>query len=152
MANVKVEGLDELIKDMERLGAEASATFEKMLEAGADETVDAWKRAIEKHGHMDTGELYNKVKWQKSKQSKGSLTAEIYPGGTSSKTTAPTKSGKKTYTRRKKVRQAEKAFVLHYGTKSKPGSYFIDDAVEDANQKIPDKLKEIWDQYIKGGK
>ena len=67
MSSFKVEGLDELIEDIECMGAGLDPVFDEMLDAGADEIVKAWEAAIVKHKHVITGQMPESVKSSKKK-------------------------------------------------------------------------------------
>jgi hypothetical protein len=108
--------------------------------------VDEWKKGIEseehkiiakdgkgfqtKRGYIDTGDMLASVA-RADKSPKG--TAEIYPQGTDSKG----------------VRNAEKAFILHYGTSSVQGSRFVDDIEDKAAPEIYVAMGNVMDEYIK---
>ena len=153
MGRCRVEGLDELIEEMEQMGNQAMPVFKEMLEIGAEEIKEAWKRSAEKNKLKDTGEMIAAIDWDRHSWKKSNeLQTDIYPRGYAKTTSAKTAAGRKVYTRTNKVRHATKAFVLHYGTKRKPATYWVDDAVEDANPKVVEKLYRRWGEYIKGGK
>jgi len=135
MARVTFEGLDELITDMERMGEQAGEVFEEMLDAGALEVVDAWKKSAEKHGHIDTGEMRKNTRHTKIGTKGGSKIAHIYPRGKD-------KNG---------VRHASKAFYRHYGTTRKKATYWIDTAEKEAAKTAPGKVFAIWSDYIRRG-
>ena len=52
---------------------------------------------------------------------------------------------------RKGVRNAEKAFLLHYGTSKIHGSHWVDEADQDAGPMVQDVFEKIWDRHLKGG-
>lgn len=136
MANLKWSGLDETYREMQLAGQQAGETAQRMIEAGAQECVKAWKDAISMHGHAPpgksrraTGDLLNAV-GVKYKNKGGVRTAEIYPLGKD-------RHGK---------RLAEIAFVLHYGTSKTSGDHFVDDAQDMAEISATAVMKEIWEQ------
>ncbi|NLW24754.1 MAG: hypothetical protein GXY91_05875, partial [Clostridia bacterium] len=49
---------------------------------------------------------------------------------------------------RKGVRNAEKAFVLHYGTSKLPASHWVDDADEMAGPMVEERLTKMFDEWL----
>lgn len=129
MARIETAGLDSLMNNLRRFSLDVSEdlTFE-MLEAGAKVTVEDWKQGIEAHGHVDTGRMKKSVKASK----KGKNAREIYPRGKD----------------RKGVRNAEKAFILHYGNSNKQGDRFIDDIEDKAYSDSLDAMEEVYNDYL----
>lgn len=129
MARIETAGLDSLMNNLRRFSLDVSEdlTFE-MLEAGAKVTVEDWKQGIEAHGHVDTGRMKKSVKASK----KGKNAREIYPRGKD----------------RKGVRNAEKAFILHYGKSNKAGDRFIDDIEDKAYSDSLDAMEEVYNDYL----
>ncbi len=138
MPSFKVEGLDELIEDIERMEAGLEPVFEEMLDIGAEEVVNAWKEAITEHGHIDTGQMLAKVKSAKRKVSGGSdkRYAVIYPRGKD----------------KRGIRHASKAFMRHYGTSKKAGTHFVDTAEEKGSKAAFEKVSKRWESFITEGK
>ena len=135
MAKCQIEGLDELIDDMARLWDQAEEVFEEMLDLGAEEVKEAWKETAEKHGHKETGEMIKAIDYTKRPGSPGGLkVAHIYPQGKDNRG----------------IRLAAKAFWRHYGTRQKPGTYWVDTADENAANRVPTVLWERWRRYLKG--
>lgn len=135
MARVTFEGLDELIAELEQMGEQSGAVFEKMLDEGAKEVVKSWKKAAEKHGHIDTGDMRDKTRHTKLGTKGGSKIAHIYPRGKD----------------KRGVRHASKAFYRHYGTSQKKATYWIDTAENEAVKTAPEKVFAIWRDYIRRG-
>ena len=75
MSQFKVEGFDELIDDIERMGAGLDPVFEEMLDAGAKEIVKAWKVSVIKHKHIDTGQMLRNI--ESSKEESGEAVSEL---------------------------------------------------------------------------
>ena len=135
MARFDTSGLDDVLADMKRLGELEGETADKMLMAGAEQVKKAWKSSAEKHRHRDTGDMIESIGYpRKPKTVYGVRAIDIYPQGKD----------------RKGVRNAEKAFILHYGTKKKPGSHWVDDADEMAAPLVTQAMTEIWDEHLKG--
>ncbi len=135
MARFNTSGLDELMADMKRMGEMTGETAEKMLMAGAEEVKKAWKASAEKHGHRDTGDMINSIGYPKKVKTVSEIkSVDIYPQGKD----------------RKGVRNAEKAFILHYGTSRIPGSGWVDDADQLSAEPVQKAMTEIWDEHLKG--
>lgn len=135
MAYLKWEGLDEVYREMQRAGETTGETAQRMLEAGSQECVKAWKTAIGMYGHARgeskraTGAMQDSV-GVKFVTKQGKRCAEIYPLGKDSKG----------------VRNAEKAFILHYGRSNMKGDHFVDEADRIAEENAVPVMQEIWDQ------
>lgn len=135
MAQCIIQGLDELIDDMERKWEKAEEVFDEMLEIGAEECKKAWKQSAERHGHKETGEMIAHIDWSK-KPIRGSnlKSAHIYPQGKD----------------KRGIRYAAKAFWRHYGTGRKAGTFWVDTADEIAAKEIPPKLWARWNKHLQG--
>ena len=129
MATLNWQGLDELYDEISRAGEQAGEVAQQMIQAGANEVVKAWKTAISQHGHVKTGDMQKSVGF-KIKQKNGMRFAEIYPQGKD----------------RHGVRNAEKAFILHYGRSNLRGSRFVDEAERIAEAEAIPVMQEIWDK------
>ena len=108
MATLNWQGLDELYAEMSRAGERAGEIAQQMIRARANEVLNAWKIAIGMHGHVKTGDMMKSVDF-KTKRQNGMRVAEIYPMGED----------------RHGVRNAEKAFILHYGRSNLRGSHIV---------------------------
>lgn len=127
MARFEAEGLDELIADFQQHKDLLDIVAPEMIRAGADVIADAWRDAITKHGLIDTGEMIKAV------QATCIVTADtkkaiVYPTGKDSKG----------------VRNAEKAFVNHYGASNKDATHFVDDAETQAEEPAVDAMAGVW--------
>ena len=127
MAFVSCSGLNDFIHNLESLGESTEDIVHDMLEAGGEVAVSEWKEGIERHGHVDTGAMRDAVK---NTVSDKNSSAEIYPKGKD----------------KKGVRNAEKAFIIHYG-KNGDGDRFVDDIEEKAKPKIHEAMEEIMNEY-----
>lgn len=133
MATFNVTGLQSVIKDLERLGDGAKEVGERMLRAGADVVAWEWQKAIKSAGHIDTGSMLLNTKPDKSiKTSGGVMEITVYPRGSDATGT----------------RNAEKAFIAHYGRTRQRGSGFVDLAVSNAQAPAWSAMESIWDQFI----
>lgn len=131
MARFDTTGLDALIDEMRAEGELSSSVADDMLMAGADEVAKAWKRAAEEHGLRDTGDMINSIGYPRTPKNVGDIrTIDIYPQGVD----------------RKGVRNAEKAFILHYGTSKRPGTHWVDDADRYSGETVVPAMQKIWNE------
>lgn len=130
MASIDTVGLDELVNQMRRLGQNVEPVENEMLDAGADIIRDQWKATATQYGHVDTGAMVDSV--VPVNGNARALYRDIYPQGTDAKG----------------VRNAEKAFILHYGKHNMPGTYWVDDAEDKAGPEAIAACQEIWDRFL----
>lgn len=139
MAKFAVNGIDELAAELMEMGQlDNWELVSDMLEAGAEVVADEWKKGIKsavKANGRSTGDMERSVAPAKGIKTTGGVSVkEIYPQGKDSKG----------------VRNAEKAFILHYG-KSKanqPPTRFVD-AVEDAAEdKAVSAMEDVFNNYL----
>ena len=133
MAGIDTAGLDEMIREMQRLGQAEGPVADEMLDTAAGIIRDRWKESAAEHGHVDTGEMIDSVNFAATGSAR-MLTRDIYPQGTDSKG----------------VRNATKAYILHYGKHNMPGSYWVDEAEMKAGPEAIAACQEIWDRFLSG--
>ena len=137
MARFDMSGLDPIVDEMRRLGEETGAAAEAMIQAGAEAVKLAWQRAAEEKGLRDTGDMINSLgSPRKPKYIGDALAQDIYPQGRD----------------HKGVRNAEKAFILHYGTSKRPGTRWVDDADAYCEGTVVPAMEEIWNDFISPGR
>lgn len=137
MARFDTSGIDDLIKEIDRLGDAGKEVGDEMLLAGAEEVKLSWQISAGMHGHKDTGDMVGSIGFPlKPKDVGGIRYIDIYPQGKD----------------RKGVRNAEKAFILHYGSSSIPSSHWVDDADEEAGPRVQDAMEKVYDKFLNGGK
>ena len=136
MAGFDTSGLDGLISEMQRLGEDTGPVAVAMVNAAVEEIRDAWKASAEKHGLRDTGDMINSIGFPQPVQKlANSVFRDVYPLGKD----------------RKGVRNAEKAFVLHYGSSRIKPTYWVDDSEEACAPKVQERLEGIWGTYLETG-
>lgn len=134
MARFSTTGLDELIADMRRLGEESGQLADEMLAAMAAEVQAAWKEAAEEAGLRATGDMINSIGFKRKPQTVNeSKFIDVYPLGKDSKG----------------VRNAEKAFIQHYGTSRISSTYFVDRADDLSGPTVQHVAEAKWDEYLK---
>lgn len=133
------EGLDDVIDQMGRMGMLAAPVADEMLVAGAGEMKKAWVNAINRFNHVDTGQMRRSVGFGRKPESNLSARSlDVYPRGKD----------------KKGVRNAEKAFVLHYGrsgSKPIPASHFVDVAETEGEPKAAAAMEARWDRFVEKG-
>lgn len=136
MARLEMSGLDELMDQMDRMKENTGPVARAMIMAGAREMKEAMKAAAEEHGHRDTGDMIESIGYAKEPTNLGeALAIDIYPQGKD----------------RRGKRNAEKAFILHYGTSKITGSHWVDDAESDGEDMAVQAMKKIWEDYMESG-
>ena len=134
MARLDTSGLDDLINEMRRLGQDDGPVVDEMLDTAAGIIREQWKETARERGHVDTGAMIDSVDFP-VKGNARALYRDIYPQGTDAKG----------------VRNAEKAFILHYGKRNMPGDYWVDDAEIKAGPEAIEACQAIWDRFLKSG-
>ena len=134
---MNTQGLDKLISEMQKLGEHSGKMAEAMVNAAAVEIRNAWKESAEQHELIDTGAMIESIGFPGPVGNmNGTLYRDVYPQG---------KDGKGT-------RNAEKAFVLNYGTSRIKPTHWVDEAEAKAEPTIQRKLEEMWGEYLDTGK
>lgn len=142
MARFVTTGLDRVIQEMEARQELSGKVAEVMLMSAAADVRAAWQEAAQRHGHKDTGRLIASIGYpRKPRDAGGVLSIDIYPQGTDG-------GGR----HGKPVRNAEKAFILHYGTSKRPGSHWVDTADTLAGPRVQKTMASIWDSFLATGK
>ena len=130
MARMEFSGVDDvmdaLFRESERLERKAT----EMLGEAGQVVVKAWQSAIDKHGHVETGSMRESVRASAVKKNGEAYTCSIYPHG---------RDGHK-------AGNAEKAFILHYGSSKLKGSHFVDDAEEMAEEAAERAMADAWER------
>lgn len=136
MASLKVEGLDDLTKELERMGELVGPLADAMLKAGAQPVVESWKAEATKRRHIDTGKMIKSISAdRKIKDVEGaSKYITVYPRGED-----------------KGVRNAEKAFVLHYGSSKLDADHWVDAANLNAEPQAIAAMTGVFDHYVETG-
>lgn len=143
MAFVKVTGFSAEIEALKRAGSDTEELVKEMLTAGVDIAKKLWKDVITERGHVDTGDMRDSVGAAFISYRNGS--AEVYPLGSSTKPSKRHGGGGK---RRKSIRNAEKAFILHYGRSNLIGDLFVDEIEDRIMDKGYDAMAEVFDKFL----
>ncbi len=151
MARFDTSGFDQIIKDVTALGEKSESVGKRMLLAAAEEVKKAWKAAAAKFGLRDTGDMIDSIGFpNEPSNASGVQYIDIYPRGKD----------------RHGVRNAEKAFILHYGVDSKharrrrprkyrgpgiPPTHWVDEADKLSAAPVQAAFERIWDDFLNGG-
>lgn len=136
MARLDMSGMDEVIEQMKNMQMLSSKVADKMLLAGAEVMKKSWQQTISRFGLIDTGDMLKSVGYpRKPKDVNDARTIDVYPQGKD----------------RDGVRNAEKAFILHYGRSNMDPTEFVDFAEEQAEAECDAAMKRIWDNFIENG-
>ncbi len=133
MASIKTstDMIDDITNELRQLGEDVDGELgQDMLDEGAEIIEFNWIKSIKNHNHIDTGDMVNSVKVAKGTKAK--RFRDIYPQG---------KDGKG-------VRNAEKAFILHYGKSGVNGTRFVDEAEANADAECAVAMQRKLDEYI----
>ena len=132
MARISSAGLDDLFTDLRALGDRAPEVTERMVEAGAEVVAEHWRQSAESAGLRDTGDMIASIRPANPKKGNNATSREVYPQGTG----------------RNGTRNAEKAFINHYGTSRIKPTYFVDAAEQSAESPMTDAMRAVWDSFI----
>lgn len=151
MARFSTTGLDDLIDRTASMGLAESEVADKMLLAGAEKVKFAWRQALGLHGiERVSGQLIDSIGYaRKPKDVNGIKTIDIYPQGTRAKKTWKRKNKKGKPGKAMQVRNADVAFILHYGSSRIKATHFVDTADELAADPALDAMEEVFDNYLK---
>ena len=135
MPRFSMTGLEPVLAEMQKLGEMSGPTAQKMLMAGAEAVRQAWRDSAEEHGHRDTGAMIDSINYARApKDVSGALSIDISPQGVDGHG----------------VRNAEKAFILNYGTSKIPGSGWVFDTDKKCETTVVPAMEAVWDAYIGG--
>ncbi len=133
MARFDTSGINKLIDDVIKLGDVGQEIGDDMLMAAAEEVKQAWQKSAWRNKHIATSDMVNSIGFpNKPKTVSGIRTVDIYPQGKD----------------KKGVRNAEKAFILHYGSSRIKGTHWVDEADENAGPKVQEAMENVFDDYL----
>ncbi len=135
MAKCSMSGFDELAADLKKLEQlDNDELVGEMLDAGAEIVVREWKNGIQKtiKTKRSKGELLESIGTGKGIEKIGGVSAKtIYPIGKDSKG----------------VRNAEKAFILHYGKSGQTPTFFVDDVEAAAEDEAVEAMSDVFNNF-----
>lgn len=130
MSSIDTRGLSDIIESFKELESSVDDIAFEMLDSAGQEFKRAWENGIERNGHVDTGDMLNSVKATVNKKAK---TVTIAPTGKD----------------RKGVRNAKKAFVLHYGNSNMLGDRFVDDIEDKGTEAAIGAMLDVYNNELK---
>lgn len=137
MASFESEGFDEILADMKKMGELAGDVADEMLLEGAGILAQEWKLMARQYGFVDSGDMIESITHPKAPKQKGDIREiDVSPKGKD-------KTG---------TRNAEKAFILNYGSSRIDKTNWADQADANAEPLVLEAYQEIWDKFIEGGK
>lgn len=136
MGLLHVEGIDDITRMLDKISAlDEGKVVEDMLKEGAKDVEKAWTDNIRKRDYIDTGKMLSKVNTGRVKKNQWGRFNTTYPFGEHVRPWG-------------KVRNAAKAFYLHYGFQGRIGSRWVDDVEKDASKTAPDTMQKVFDKFI----
>lgn len=147
MATMKVEGIASLEKMLKELSTlDQGKAAEDMLNVGKVEVEKAWTHQIELKGLKKSGLMKSQITSGKPKTNIYGMFTTIYPQGW--------EYDEKTH--KKRVRNATKAFMLHYGFYNhrteevyKEAKGWIDDVEKEALNNAVPAMEKVFELYLK---
>ena len=150
MAKFQTVNVDEMARELKRLGQATAPMAREMVAEGAAVIAFAWKRVIGELRHVDTGDMQESVRADEPAQHGGAIESEIYPRGVD----------------KKGVRIAAKAFMLHYGWKAgkaargrkdskgrkdtNTGDHFVDTVEQECAEAVDYAMEIVMNRHMKG--
>jgi hypothetical protein len=128
MALFDGDGFEDLVNELKQYSDLISKAAPDMLDAGAAVVAEAWRDAIRAHGLIDTGDMLDSVGPSDAVNTSTEKKISVYPQGSD----------------RKGVRNAEKAFINHYGASRRKATHFVDDAETKAEGPAVDAMAAVW--------
>ena len=136
MGRLTIRGLDQLIADMEAHGDDIDGLAERMCLAAGETMKQKWEFHVLKEDLIDKGDLFNSIGYPpRSKTRIDQRTIETYPRGKN----------------RRGVRNAEVAFIHHYGAPKRniKARHFVDRVETDSEDVIPNQIEQMFDSELK---
>lgn len=128
--------MDELFDEWRKLEKDADPLAKAMVQAGAEVVKKAWKDTAEAYQLRDTGAMIDSIGFNKEPESLGDIKwADVYPQGKDARG----------------VRNAEKAFINHFGSTRVPRLGWVDVADDMAADGALNAMEQIYDQYMATG-
>lgn len=136
MGLLHVEGIDDMTRMLDKISAlDEGKVVEDMLKEGAKDVEKAWTDNIIKRDYRDSRKMLLKVNTGRVKKNQWGRFNTTYPFGEHVRPWG-------------KVRNAAKAFYLHYGFPGYTGTRWVDDVEKDASKTAPDTMQKVFDKFI----
>lgn len=134
MARLSVEGLEELMQDLESVAEIPDGVAFEMLNNQADVVCLAHQKQIMADDMVDTGQLFASVGRDAVKREGADRHIEVYPKGR----------------RKNGVRNAEVGFILEYGTPGRdiPARNWMQRANDSCADRTTEAARQVYDEYL----
>lgn len=131
MAHISFQGHEEMLKELRKMRQEFGPLARAMIQAGGNAMADAWRETIRRRGLVDTGAMLAGVGTTKIKEGDNGLYIDVTSKGTD----------------RTGTRNAEKAFVLNYGTSRLPATHWVEEAEQLGAPRSTAAMQAVLDAY-----
>lgn len=135
MAKITLDGLDDVIDRLTKLGASADGIADKMLNAGGYAAKEKLQDVLEgSHRHILTGSMHDETGYTNPKTVGSARQTTVYPRGKDKKGTS----------------NALKGFVLNYGSPARGivGDAWFDYGVNAAEPQIESEMRRVFEENI----
>lgn len=140
MAQMTVDMPNDIIEQFRTLADNADEIASAMAKGGAEVLAEEVKRRLESN-HKRTGVLASSVAVKKPVKSKdGAWTCRVYFKGTDAYQ-ADSKAMHRTYKRKTKVSNAQKAIAAEYGTSDQPAEPFLRPTIAEKREAIEGRIR-----------
>lgn len=143
MARLFISGFDELEEELKKMGEATGDLAKAMVLAGSDLMATQMETTARAYGHIGKnrkdylgGQMIAAIGYAKNPREVGGVIRnDIFPKGTDSKG----------------VRNAEKAFLLHYGWSGYKGDHWFDEAIQLGEEIAYDKMYGMMRHFAETG-
>lgn len=135
MAKITLDGIDDVIRTVTKLGAAADGMVDKMLNAGGLAAKEKLQDVLEgSHRHILTGSMHDNTGYTDPKSYGSARQVTVYPRGKDKKGTS----------------NALKGFVLNYGSPARGivGDAWFDYGVNAAEPQIESEMRRVFEENI----
>ena len=137
MGRLELDGLDEAVEEMKRMGELTGEAANAMLMAGAAWIAQGIEKAAKREGHERSGDLIESIGYAGSpKYVMDVPTIEIYARGKD-------KEG---------VSNMDKAFVNNYGTTKLDDTHFWKEGEAEAEPSAVRGMEQVWSEFVLTGR
>lgn len=136
MAVLTVEGIDVLLNDLEKINP-SPAELKMLLQAGAEVFKTVEKNVAAAKPHELTGKMIQNIDAVFVSEKE----AHVYPLGVDT-----SKEGR--HSPRHPVRNAEKAFIAHYGRKKQTADYWVEDATDQGELPVTKAMQTKFNEIL----
>ncbi len=132
MAKFNMVGLEELEQEIARRAALLPDAAPEMLKAGTDILVEYQRGSIIEKGLIDTGDMFDSIRAGPVKEGRDGWYQEVWPQGRD----------------RNGTRNAEKGFILEYGTSRIEQTHWMSEANDAAKDEVVEAMRKVWLEYV----